>query len=41
MTSEADCTATRICKSLHDRTERRAKYFKEGKIDKYSLKDTD
>ena len=38
--SEADATAAKVCKSLHDEHERRAKYFKEGKIHKYSLKDT-
>ena len=40
MMSEADLTAARVCKSLHDEHERRAEYFKEGKIHKYSLKDT-
>ena len=40
MMSEADATAARVCKSLHDEHERRVKYFKEGKIHKYSLKDT-
>ena len=40
MMSEADATAAKVCKSLHDEHERRAKYFKEGKIHKYSLKDT-
>ena len=39
MMSEADATAAKVCKSLHDEHERRAKYFKEGKIHKYSLKD--
>ena len=38
--SEADVTAAKVCKSLHDGHERRAKYFKEGKIHKYSIKDT-
>ena len=36
--SEADAIAGKVCKSLHDEHERRAKYFKEGKIHKYSLK---
>ena len=40
MMSEADATAAKVCESLHDEHERRAKYFKEGKIHKYSLKDT-
>ena len=40
MMSEADDTAAKVCKSLHDDHERRAKYFKEGKIWNYSLKDT-
>ena len=38
--SEADTTAAKMCKSLHDEHEQRAEYFKEGKIHKYSLKDT-
>ena len=38
--SEADATAAQVCKSLHDEHERRAKYFREGKIHQYSLKDT-
>ena len=40
MMSEADATATKVFKSLNDKHERRAKYLKEGKIYKYSLKDT-
>ena len=40
MMSEAVATAARGCKSLLDENERRAKYFKEGKIHKYCLKDT-
>ena len=40
MMSEAEATAVKVCKSLHDEHEQRAKYFKEGKIHKYSLKDT-
>ena len=40
MMSEADATAAKVCKSLHDEHERRAKYFKENKVHKYSLKDT-
>ena len=40
MMSEADATAAKVCESLHDEHERRAKYFKEGNIHKYPLKDT-
>ena len=40
MMSEADATASKVCKSLRDEHKRRAKYFKEGKMQKYSLKDT-
>ena len=40
MMSEADATVAKVCKSLHNEHERRAKYFKEGKIHKYSLKNT-
>ena len=38
--NEADATAAKVCKSLHHEHERRAKYLKEGKMHKYSLKDT-
>ena len=37
---EADATAAKVCRSLHDEHERRARYFKAGKIHKYSLNDT-
>ena len=40
MMSEANATAAKVCKSLHDEHELRARYFKEGKIHKYFLKDT-
>ena len=40
MMTETDVTAAKVCKSLHDEHERRAKYFKKGKMHKYSLKDT-
>ena len=40
MMSEADATAANVCKSLHDEHDGRAEDFKEGKIQKYSLKDT-
>ena len=39
MMSEVDASAAKVCRSLHDEHEQRAKYFKEGKIHKYSLKD--
>ena len=39
MMSEADDTAAIFFKLLHDEHERRAKYFKQGRIHKYSLKD--
>ena len=38
MMSEADAIAANVCRSMHDRHERRAKYFKEGQIHKYSVK---
>ena len=37
---KADATEAKVCKSLHDEQKRGAKYFKEGKIHKYSVKDT-
>ena len=40
MMSEVDATAATMCKSMHDEHGPRAKYFKEGKIHKYSLNDT-
>ena len=40
MISEADATAAKLCRSLHDEHETRVKYSKEGKIHKYSLKHT-
>ena len=40
MISEADSTVAKVCKCLHDEHERRAKYFREGKISTSSLKDT-
>ena len=40
MMSEADATAAKVCRSLHSEHKRRAKYLKEGKIHKYSLKNT-
>ena len=40
MMSEVHATAARVSNSLHDEHERRAKYFKKGKIHKYFSKDT-
>ena len=40
MMAEADDTAGRVCKTLQDEHEQRAKYFKQGKVEKYALKDT-
>ena len=40
MMAEADDTAAKVCKALHNRHEKRAKYFKQGKVQKYALQDT-
>ena len=40
MMAEADDTAAKVCKALQDKHEKRAKYFKEGKVQKYALQDT-
>ena len=40
MRAEADNTAAGVCKTLQDEHEKRAKYFKQGKVEKYALKDT-
>ena len=40
MMAEADDTAAKVCKSLQDEHEKRAKYFKQGKVQKYALRDT-
>ena len=40
MIAEADDTAAKACKALQDEHEKRAKYFKRGKVQKYALKDT-
>ena len=40
MMAEADDTATKVCKALQDEHEKRAKYFKQGKVRKYALRDT-
>ena len=40
MMAEADDTAAKVCKALQDEDEKRAKYFKQGKVQKYALQDT-
>ena len=40
MMAEADDTAARVCKTLQDEHEKRAKYFKQAKVENYALKDT-
>ena len=40
MMAEADDTAANVCKALQDEHEKRAKYFKQGKVQKYALRDT-
>ena len=40
MIAEADDTAAKVCKALQDEHEKRAKYFKQGKVQKYALRDT-
>ena len=40
MMAEADDTAAKVCKALQDEHEKRAKYFKRGKVQKYALQDT-
>ena len=40
MMAEADDTAAKVCKELEDEHEKRAKYFKQGKVRKYALEDT-
>ena len=39
MMAEADDTAAKVCKALQDEHEKRAKYFKQGKIQKDALQD--
>ena len=39
MMAEADDTAAKVCKALHDEREKRAKYSKQGKVQKYALRD--
>ena len=40
MMGEADDTAVKVCKALQDEHDKRAKYFKQGKVQKYALQDT-
>ena len=40
MMAEADNTAAKVCKALQDEHEKRATYFKHGKVQKYALRDT-
>ena len=40
MMAEADDTAAKVCKALQDEHEKRAKYFKQRKVQKYTLRDT-
>ena len=40
MMAEADDTAAKVCKALQDEHEKRAKYFKQGKVQRYALQDT-
>ena len=40
MMAEADDTADKVCKARQDEHEKRAKYFKQGKVQKYALRDT-
>ena len=40
MMAEADDTAAKVCKALQDEHDNRAKYFKQGEVQKYALQDT-
>ena len=40
MMAEADDTAAKVSKALQDEHEKRAKYFKQGKVQKYALQNT-
>ena len=40
MMTEADNTAAKVCKALQDEHEKRAKYFKQGKVQNSALQDT-
>ena len=39
MMAEADDTAAKVCKALQEEHDKRAKYFKQGKVQKYALQD--
>ena len=41
MMAEADDTAAKVCKALQDEHEKRAKYFKQNKVQKNALRDTE
>ena len=38
--AEVDDTAAKVCKALQDEHDKRAKYFKQGKVQRYALQDT-
>ena len=40
MLAEADDTAAKVFKALQDEHEKRVKYYKQGKVQKYALRDT-
>ena len=40
MMAEADDTAAKVCKALQDEHDKRAKYFKPGKVERYAVQDT-
>ena len=40
MMAEADDTAAKVCKALQDEHDKRAKYLKQGNVQKYALQDT-
>ena len=40
MMAEAEDTAAKVCKALQDEHEKRAKYFKQGKVQRFALQDT-
>ena len=40
MMAEADDTAAKVCKAPQDEHDKRAKYFKQGKVQKCALRDT-
>ena len=40
MMAEADDAAAKVCTALQEEHEKRTKYFKQGKVQKYALQDT-